>query len=389
MMTDPDPRPDDRQLPAAVSSGITDLSVFSNLPSIQAARKESYRLNIAYDCEYKRVPGSDYRMITSYQFAVFLPDEKQILEVIFISLIADVRNRLYLRTALGAILDLLDQLGAIEVITAAYKVTRRWTVSEHIPYFDGAEETYRKKHTFRDIDEAQAFRSWNPNPLVVVDSKAYKSNDFSEFKKNEIPLEIAIICHAGIVDLPAFKDDIFAFGKKKGNIIPYLNSMQGGLTSTSPYFINIPTPRAYWKFYPVNVVFRDTMCCAPAGKKALASLGASIEVPKIILPDGAIENMDLYLREFPEDYEAYAAQDALVTLMYGSRLWGVNSDWPLTSTSGACFAMKESIGEYMKIPRDRNGKIDRAAACLCCRFLRRRFQYLLCPGRILKPLHLR
>lgn len=69
--------------------------------------------------------------------------------------------------------------------------------------------------------------------------------------------------------------------------------------------------------------------------------------------------MDLYLKEFPDDYNAYAAQDALVTLMYGSRLWGINKDWPLTSTSGACFAMKESIGEYMKIPRDQNGKIDR------------------------------
>lgn len=341
------------------AGGSTDLSVFSSLPSVQAARKDTYRLNIAYDCEYKRVPGSEYRLITSYQFAVFLPDEKTILEVVFLSVIQDVMNRLYLRTCLGAILDLLVQMQKIDVITAAYAVTRRWNRNEYVPYFEGADESYRLTHTFNSEDEADAFKSPNPNPLVRVDSTVWKSNDFSEFKKGGIPLEIGIICHAGIVDLTAFKDDIFGFRKKRGNIIPYLNSMQGGLTSTYPYFVNIPTAAQYWIFYPVNILFRDTMCCAPADSKALSRLGECVNVPKIVLPAGAISNMDLYMQEYPDDYRAYAAQDALVTLMYGSRLWGVNRDWPLTSTSGACFAMKDSIAKYMNISRDQYGNIDK------------------------------
>jgi|GEM_PF-654823 len=351
--------PDPSGKASAVAVTVNNLSVFSNLPSVQAARKDTYRLNIAYDCEYKRIPSSEYRLITSYQFAVFLPDETTILEVVFRSLIRDVMNRLYLRTCLGAILDLLVALKAVDVITAGYAVTRRWNRNEFIPLFDGADESYKKRNVFKSIDEARNYKP-NDNPLVVIDRTAWKTNDFSEFKKPGIPLEIAIICHAGIVDLPAFKDDIFGFHKKNGNIIPYLSSMQGGLTSTYPYFINVPTAKEYWKFYPVNILFRDTMCCAPADGKSLSQLGKCVGVPKIVLPKGAISHMDQYMQAYPDDYMAYAAQDALITLMYGSRLWGVNKDWPLTSTSGACFAMKAGIAKYLNIPPDNYGNPDNA-----------------------------
>ena len=344
-----------------VSDGYKDPSVFSNLPSVQAARKTTNRLNIAYDCEYKRIPGSEYRLITSYQFAVYLPDEKRILEVVFKSKIYDVNNRLYLRTCLGAILDLLIDIKAIDdVVTAGYKITRRWHVNETIPLFDASDDTYKIKRTYKTLDEAVhwSFNPQNTNPLVVVDSTIYKTNDFSEFRKKGAALEIAIICHAGIVDLSAFKDDFFGFRRKEGNIMPYLKSMQGGLTSIYPYFLNVPCAAKYWMFYPVNVLFRDTMCCAPADGKHLTQLGDCIGVPKIVLPKGAISHMDSYMKYCPDDYMAYAAQDALVTLMYGSRLWGINKDWPITATSGACFAIKNSIADYLNIPRDENGKIS-------------------------------
>ncbi len=350
---DPDPQT------APLQTGSTDLSIFSNLPTIQAARKQTYRLNIAYDCEYKHVPESDYRLITSYQFAVYLPDEKHILEVVFRSLRYEIMNRLYLRTCLGAILDILVDLDVIPVVSATYKETRRWNITENIPLFEGSDEKYKHKKTFKSIQEAKEYNPDNPNPLIIVDKKVYKTNDFTDFKNKGVSLEIGIICHAGIVDLPAFKDDIFGFRKKNGNIMPYLNSMQGGLTSIYPFFIHVPTAKAYWKFYPVNIIFRDTMCCAPADGKSLSHLGECVQVPKIVLPKGAISNMDKYMMECPEDYMAYAAQDALVTLMYGSRLWGINKDWPLTSTSGACFAMKNSIADYLHIKRDINGNIDK------------------------------
>ena len=81
-------------------------------------------------------------------------------------------------------------------------------------------------------------------------------------------------------------------------------------------------------------------------------------MPKIVLPEGAITNMDQYMEDFPDDYMAYAAQDALITLMYGSRLWGINKDWPLTATAGACFAMRERIAGSLGIARDKHGRIN-------------------------------
>ena len=81
------------------------LAVFSNLASVQAARKEKSSLNIAYDCEYQSI-GLKHRIILSYQFAVYIKDA-EILEVVFITKRYKEDNRLYLRTCLGAILDLL------------------------------------------------------------------------------------------------------------------------------------------------------------------------------------------------------------------------------------------------------------------------------------------
>ena len=158
--------------------------------------------------------------------------------------------------------------------------------------------------------------------------------------------------------LGAFEPVADGFRKKNGHIMPYLKSIQGGMASIYPYFTNVPTAKEYWKFYPVNILFRDTMCFAPAEGKSLAILGNCVDVPKIILPEGVIGNMQPYLENNKDDFLAYAAQDALVTIMYGSRLWGINKEWCLTATSGSAFAMKQSISEYLEISKDKYGRTD-------------------------------
>ena len=88
---DPDPA---RQLP---SPDENKLAVFSSLTSVQAARKETPSLNIAYDCEYQET-SPKHRIILSYQFALYITETK-ILEVVFISRNFAEGNRLYLRTS--------------------------------------------------------------------------------------------------------------------------------------------------------------------------------------------------------------------------------------------------------------------------------------------------
>ena len=346
--SDPDPT---SQVPTVAEHK---LAVFSSLASVQAARKETGSLNIAYDCEYQET-ASKHRIILSYQFALYITETK-ILEVVFLTKDFVEDNRLYLRTCLGAILDLLRFRFGFEYLNYAYALTRRYNLTMESPYFDGADERYKTVKRFKSMDEAEQF-CVKDNPLLVIDKdNIRKSNDFGDYRK--CALEITLVCHAGIVDLSAFKDDIFGFRKKNGHIMPYLKSIQGGMASIYPYFTNVPTAKEYWKFYPVNILFRDTMCFAPAEGKSLAILGNCVDVPKIILPEGVIGNMQPYLENNKDDFLAYAAQDALVTIMYGSRLWGINKEWCLTATSGSAFAMKQSISEYLEISKDKYGRTD-------------------------------
>ncbi len=352
----PEPAGDPDPAVPATAAEENKLAVFSNLPSVQAARKTKPSLNIAYDCEFQSI-GPKHRIILSYQFALYITETK-ILEVVFITGSYDEGNRLYLRTCLGAILDLLRLQFGFEYLNFAYALTRRYALSMESPYFLGSDERYTKVERFKSMEEAEQF-SVKGNPLLVIDKENIrKVNDFGDYRK--CAMNITLVCHSGIVDLSAFKDDVFGFKKKDGHIMPYLKSIQGGMASIYPYFTNVPTAKEYWKFYPVNILFRDTMCFAPPDGKSLAILGKCVNVPKIKLPDHVISNMQTYLENNEDDFLAYAAQDALVTLMYGSRLWGINKEWCLTATSGSAFAMKKSIADYLEIPKDRHGKTDKA-----------------------------
>lgn len=208
---DPDPA---LQTPVA---GENKLSVFSSLASVQASRKDTASLNIAYDCEYQEI-APKHRIILSYQFALYIM-KTRILEVVFITRNFVEGNRLYLRNCLGAILDLLRFQFGFEYLNCAYALTRRYNLSMESPYFEGSDERYRTVKRFRSVEEAEQF-SVEDNPLLVIDKdNIRKSNDFGDYRK--CAMAITLVCHAGIVDLSAFKDDVFGFKKKNGHIMPW------------------------------------------------------------------------------------------------------------------------------------------------------------------------
>lgn len=310
---------------------------FEQLPSILAARKENKRFNIGFDCEYQSV-GKRKRIILSYQFAFYLPDNVHIMEVVFITTNPTVENRLYLRTCLGVILEICE---SDHLVTAICKQSRRMQY---------------EAETVKQLPAVIQNRENEENALVVID-KSNCNKEEGEEKHGKLHFNIIIVSHAGIVDLTAFKKDKTLFDKD-GSLLPYLKSVQGGMVSIYEYDLDIPKPSRYWCYYPVWLTFRDSMCYAPASGKSLEQLGASIQVPKIKLPENVIENMLLFMQEHPEDFLAYAAQDALVTIMYGSRLWGINKEWCITATAGSAYAIKNTICNYMGIPKMKNGKYD-------------------------------
>jgi hypothetical protein len=60
----------------------------------------------------------------------------------------------------------------------------------------------------------------------------------------------------------------------------------------------------------------DTMLMAPAGRQKLGDLGDLLGIPKIELPKGMIENMDLLLASDRELFERYALTDAEIAAKY-------------------------------------------------------------------------
>lgn len=72
----------------------------------------------------------------------------------------------------------------------------------------------------------------------------------------------------------------------------------------------------------LQVKFIDLVRHVPAGT-TLAEIGELLGQPKITLPAGAIERMDVLLAENPELYAEYAAQDALIAVYFLHRVQGV------------------------------------------------------------------
>jgi len=72
----------------------------------------------------------------------------------------------------------------------------------------------------------------------------------------------------------------------------------------------------------LQVKFIDLVRHVPAGT-TLAEIGELLGQPKITLPAGAIERMDVLLAENPELYAEYAAQDALIAVYFLHRVHGV------------------------------------------------------------------
>ena len=327
-------------------------SVFENLTSITSARSNINRLNIGYDCEYYSISHKE-RIILSYQFSLYLNDKSTILEFAFLTKNPIKENRLTLRQCLGSILDIISKDYGYNTIE--YKQARKYIYN--ISYYKtnpttGEKEKFNEKKKFDTIEELKEYKSSieNDSSIYVCDgSKINKTKlELKPFYKTH-SFKICIVSHSGSVDLTAFKKDKHIFKFKNGEILPYLSDIHGGAVSISNYYMHIPSANEYWKFYLVDILFRDTMCYVPSEGRSLSVLGNCINIPKISLPDGVIEHMDDYLLNNKHNFLEYAVNDALITLVYASSLWGINLEFPLTTTVGSSNVVKKILYNYFKL----------------------------------------
>lgn len=341
-----------------------------SLPSLERARSDKSRLTIACDTEFYYEPVEEPpeepteatdgdpqkkpkkvllekgpRHIVSYQFALYLDDGVHVLEVVFIvkpSVRKDgslVYKRLALSQCLGAILDLSSRC---QEQVVDYRDTRRWAVTIHKP--DGTTKDKLYKSPEEALNAVGALQ--NAYSDCVIDTSNVSADTYNNVYGDYMgqrSIKITLLSHFGSADLSAF-----AHERGGQNILRFMSGVQGGLVSTQEHFFRVPH-RDYWKFYPCMVEFRDTMCYSAPKMKKLSCLGEALGIPKIELPEGAIEQMNEFLVSNRDCYLSYSANDALISLVYASRMWGVNREMPITASSAAANVAYQGIRDYMGV----------------------------------------
>ena len=150
---------------------------------------------------------------------------------------------------------------------------------------------------------------------------------------DHVPERVILAAHFSRADLCGFKD--WRHLKRKFDAVrrTYATTMR-------------PTTRRLW--FPggrsafVTVTLVDTMLLAPAGQRSLKALGEALNFPKLELPPGAIERMDLLRESDPTLFEEYARRDAEVEVKWIATLSKffeeevkIGRDIPPTLSAGA------------------------------------------------------
>ena len=314
---------------------------------LSSVLSDEIRLTIGYDTEfYYDSKHPKVKNVLSWQFAFYLTDKKRIGVVVIVAKPKYknrhfIYKRITINQALGCILDLCTFVQDKKVAYADIRVPAGdWMVTSPTDVIKDKEGNATV--TLNAYSVVKDAADGDITMLDVKHGDGLKSyhNKYGNYTgKNAI--KITILCHAGKADLPSFaRNDKYTKGW-----LEKLSEVQGGLVSMNPVFFH-PSSKEYWKFYPCSVMFRDTMCLAPAGHKKLEDLGEVIGVPKLKLPDGVIEHMDVYYRDHWEDYMEYASYDSIVTVMYASSIFGINKALPVTTSSASASIAKGCIMDY-------------------------------------------
>lgn len=314
----------------------TKSEVFENLESIRKIRSDKGSIVIGYDTEFKYVTEKT-RIILSYQFAVYMNDN-EVLELFFATKNPIVENRLYLKECMDYIMHYLYNSGKCNTLfyTGAYR----------LQYYDNnnqlCKKVFKTKSTSKEVQEW--IKEHNiKNVIYLIDRSHVKAEDAKKLKG--FCTNITILNHAGIVDISAFKD-----GHTR-TMLRNLTQLQGGVVSLEKGYTLYARDftKTYNCEFPLQINVRDTMCFAPKGNQSLDALGKCINVNKMDISKETKDNMLDFFNDDFENFRTYACQDSLVTLMYASRIWGINREMPVTVTSASANFLYDSLIEYFHI----------------------------------------
>ena len=161
---------------------------------------------------------------------------------------------------------------------------------------------------------------------------------FVKSGKGKAVLYITLLGHYGIVDLSTF----WRKNRQSG-----LMKQTEGVRRTLVTFdqVNVKTfDDNRNEKYTLKTQLRDTMLLAPAGAQSLAKLGATMNFPKLELTGGFDKSeMDILMKNDPDQYLAYALTDTAVTLAWAEVNFGTNTQTPITIGSIGTRLTREHI----------------------------------------------
>lgn len=117
---------------------------------------------------------------------------------------------------------------------------------------------------------------------------------------------IAFLCHAAIADVTTFA------GSKR--LLQSLAEAGGGLISLNPYRVRAAADTARNYFYQASLHVYDTMCFT--GGASLASMGDSLECPKLSMSEDDYRDMGGVLAREPARFAEYAMRDCEIVYRY-------------------------------------------------------------------------
>lgn len=139
------------------------------------------------------------------------------------------------------------------------------------------------------------------NVKTLLDSKRYTRSKMRSIDVNLNRVRsLYVISHLSNADLSMLSD---------------FEMLKENLDIVNRSFVTLGRPLVMEK---INVVIRDTILLAPAGKKSLYNLGDLLGIKKVELSKGDIENMDKLLRLDRKKFLDYAITDSIITLKYAN-----------------------------------------------------------------------
>lgn len=286
-------------------------SIVDEIPSFRVLQSDILNINIGFDTEFQNyidANGNDHRRVLSLQMSIVIGDS--IVRYLFL-----VNPRYQEVTNEGGMIPVKYCLADI--------------LSDIKDNYCPSIPLIHKK----DIEYTE--REWKGHaPYKVVNYKAMK----------DVIIPVTLICHTAKADISVFRRS-----KYDVDILRKLGEIQGGWMTTDNLRIKAEKDKSYNYYWLIDVNVRDTLGLTPAEHKSLKALGNIINIPKIELDEGIIERMAMYARTNPIGYYEYAMNDADIVVLFCSELFLRNRNIPITLSSAAARAMKNSIMGYFGV----------------------------------------